>query len=554
MRFLPSTWIHGICCILIGLVCNSFRLPLQCYLKTLAQLDSSRISPTDRPHCIRTSAYILRLRARADNAPQRAGALIRTISHSINLRMALFLTIYHPTSIGHAAMYPLLHHPQTAPERLQASTLGIPADVSRFRDYAAFDYLIKQVLTAGECLTIGDVGILDPATGSIAIFFNITIPRDHWSNKYRPLPPYETFPLDFTRDVEHTSISNEGPFLVGKGDISVLENKSYPCANAQLPAFLTSYLSLQPSQLELDRCLSGEESVTLKYSFEKRHTLGGGERTIVIPVGPIVKSTLRPHVHEQWRSYVAAHWAGWHKHFARSCPIGFFGRHKLVVVQGHVKAASRVNVTLKGTGKLSVTINVPSLKSQYEQRILKKFRGRQKTLAGLLQSEDWTLENKLFGSQFLRLRPWQRSDELNLVDHLFGHGLCALPAMSPAAISFDLGKTGCDLLHGLRYGKNCLAVRAPRSSSKDGEPAICFDVAETLFYHTTSIGPKVPLLGFPGSRIREFPPLSSRSGWMVRTRKKLRGILEARDEQEKEEDIEEAGWLLWDYDMKVAHD
>ena len=474
----------------------------------------------------------------------RAGDLIWTISHGISSHVVLSLATYHPTSISPVAMHPLLH-PQTAPEQLQASTLGIPADVPFFRRYVpGFEYLpIGQALTPGEYLSIGDVGILDPATGSIAVAFNVTVPREYWTSKYRTLPPYETFPLDFTRDAQHTLVSNEGPIILGKGDIAVLENESHLSANAQLLVFLTAYLSLQPSQLELDGCLSGQESVTLKYCFDKRRTLGGGEGTIVIPVGPIVKSTLRPHVHEQWRSYVAAHWAGWYEHFARRCPIGLLGRHKLVIIQGHVKAASRVIVTLKGVGWLSVTINVLSLKSQYEQYITKKCLYRNESLTGSLRSEHWTLEHKVLASL---VEPFSLRHELKLVDRLFGPVLWALPVTSPAAISFDPGQTR---RRHFRDGGISLAVRAPRSSPS--EPGICFEVAETLFYHTTSIGPMIPLLGFPGSRIREFPPLSSRSGWMARARKKLRGILEARGEREKDKqkkdgDIEEAGWLRYE--------
>ena len=435
-----------------------------------------------------------------------------------------------------------MHHPQIAPERLQASTLGIPADVPHLDYYRASEYhSIGPAIASGEYLTIGDVGIFDPATGSIDVAFNITIPRKHWS-----FPLYETFPLDFTRDVEHTLIPNEA-HLIGKGDIAVLENESHLSANAHLPVFLTAYLSLQPSQIELDRCFSGEQSVTLNYSFDKRPSFGSGKSTIVIPMGPIVKSSLRPYVHEQWRSYVAAHWVGWYKWFERRRPVGLFGRHNLVVVHGHVKAASRVSVMLKGAGRLSVTINVPLLRSDYEQHIVKKYSH---WLSGSLCSEQWTVENKAPGYKFERTRPWEQPDGIDLLGHVFGPGLWALPATSPAAISFNVGRYRSR--HSHRDERNNVAVRAPRSNAS--EPAMCFDVADTLFYHTTSIGPKIPLLGFSGSRIHELPPLSSRSGWVVRARRKLKSILEARDEREKDDSVEDASWLLWEYVMKAACD
>ena len=204
---------------------------------------------------------------------------------------------------------------QSTAERLQATELGVAADLS----------------LSDEFLAIGDVGILDPATGSIQVFFNIALPQEHRSSILRSLLPYRPFPLDFTRDVEHTLVSNE-PIICGKGVVTVLGNKSYLSTTLQFTTYLTGYLPSQPSQLELDRCLSGEETVTLKYCFDKRASFGSSRTTVLVPVGPVVKSTLRPYVHEQWRSYITAHWAGWHEYFTHREPNYLPKRHKLVIV------------------------------------------------------------------------------------------------------------------------------------------------------------------------------------------------------------------------------
>ena len=350
--------------------------------------------------------------------------------------------------------------------------------------------------------------------------------------------------------MEHTLISNE-PIICGKGVVTVLGNKSYLSTATQFTTYLTGYLPSQSSQLELDRCLNGEETVTLNYKFGK---FSNDKNTIIIPVGPTVKSTLRPHVHEQWRAYIATHWASWYEYFVRRgpWPVGLSKRHKLVIVRGHIRAASRVRMGLKGCGPLYVALNIPSLKSQYEDRVV--LSRRRERLTGLLDSADWVVESKILGkTSTVEMRYKYGANRLSLVECRSGPRLWARPATSPASISFDFGKADRDAIRDIKDWRNCLAVRAPYS--KDREAGICFDVFETLSYHTTSFVPKIPLLGFSGSKIQEIPQLSPRSGLIARVRRKVKGMLRAGHEQGKDEEEEEAdGPLLYGDDKAVAYD
>ena len=251
---------------------------------------------------------------------------------------------------------------------------------------------------------------------------------------------------------------------------------------------------------------------------------------------------------------------------SRSEPIRLSKRHKLVIVQGHIKAASRVGVVLKGCGLLSVTIDVPSLKSQYEDHIVRTRSRRRSRLTGLLKSADWTVESTMstFEMRYSGLHIYESHIRLKLVADRIGPGLWARPATSPASISFDYGKADRDTFRGHKDGRNCLVVRAP--CSKNMESGICFDVSETLSYHTTSLVPKIPLLGLSGSKIQEVPRLSPRSGWITRVRKKVKGMLRTghgqgkddgddkgdRDDKDDEDEADEL--LFYGNDKTATHD
>ena len=246
---------------------------------------------------------------------------------------------------------------------------------------------------------------------------------------------------------------------------------------------------------------------------------------MLIPVGPTVKTILRPESQERWRSYVAAHWEDWHNYpywdylkgrgagrwyprirqvfedhktrgqarLSRSARASLFGGRKLVAVQGYVKAACFVVAAARGSGRLHVEFDVPPLSW---------FPHDQWGIRQHLQASFWQNDEECNGHSD---NASHRSNGERFRRFVWGSpstsGFRTLPAPSPGNVAFSAkpyGRLDMATCHG-----DTLVVKT--MNLQFNEHGRGLEVASTLFYHAIAMGPNIPLLGNLGMWLQELP-------------------------------------------------
>ena len=254
----------------------------------------------------------------------------------------------------------------------------------------------------------------------------------------------------------------------------------------------------------------------MRYEFRTSYAKssdGNGDSSVLIPVGPTVKITLRPEIQERWRSYIATNWDDWHNYLywaylkerdprrysrapwvlqmfedhkrrgkarlSRSARASFSRGYKLVVVQGYVKAASYAAVATRDSCQLSVEFEVPSL--------------------------NWFRHDQLGGYRHLEVSitpTWSSHSGLWRIPGIrktFSCGFRTIPATSPGNVAFSPKRS----YHSAMCYVDTPVVRTINSQLNEHGRGL--QVTETLFYHTIAMGPNVPLLGNLGVWFKKLP-------------------------------------------------
>ena len=216
---------------------------------------------------------------------------------------------------------------------------------------------------------------------------------------------------------------------------------------------------------------------------------------------------------------------------SRSAHASFSRSYKLVVVQGYVKAASYVAVTASGSGQLSVEFEVPSL--------------------NWFRQDQWSSYTPLKVSIYPKpgRRPMGFGDEgFNDISQMFSFGLSTVPAASQGDVTFGANPSGrwdAPACHG-----DALVVRT--MNSQVNEHGRGLQVSDTLFWHTITMGPNLPLLGNLGIWFKELPFQEHLfQGCLYKRAMKLckRGVrlLRGADEGSKDDDTRGSmDWLMKD--------
>ena len=262
--------------------------------------------------------------------------------------------------------------------------------------------------------------------------------------------------------------------------------------------------------------MNEEEGTRLRYEFHTSRVSVPGHNysSVLIPVGPTVKVTLRSDVQERWRSYIAAHWNDWHNYpywaylegkgggrwplwvlemfeghkkqgksrLGHSARASLSRSYKLVVIQGYVKAASYVAVATRGSGRLSVEFDLPSLNwFQHDQGGFRK--PLQVSVCHKRNLTDYDTEH------FYDI---MRS---------FSSGLGTVPITSPGYLTFGTKSFG-RTLSTTCYGDTLVVEKM---NSQVNEHRRGLEVADALFYYTITMGPNLPLLGNLRMWFKELP-------------------------------------------------
>ena len=319
--------------------------------------------------------------------------------------------------------------------------------------------------------------------------------------------------------------------------------------------------------------MNEQESTKLRYEFDISDTksfLGNGDSSVLIPIGPTVKTTLRPEVQERWQSYIATHWDDWHNYpywaylkgkgkgrwsrrisqtfeehkrqgkarLSRSARASLFKGRKLVVVQGYVKAASFVAVAARCSGRLHVEFEVPPLNWFLHDQ----WSIRTNLQTSVWQSDETHPECDRHSAEASHRRDRERSRRFVWKSSF---GFRTVPATSPGYVTFGANRYGrADMT--TCYGDS-LVVRT--MSSQLNEHGRGLEVTDTLFYHTITMSPALPLLGNLCMWLQELPNPSQVSLYeraMKLCKRRIQLLRGADGGRENDDARGETDWLMQD--------
>ena len=317
--------------------------------------------------------------------------------------------------------------------------------------------------------------------------------------------------------------------------------------------------------------MSEQESTRLQYEFRISDTksfFGSNDSSVLIPIGPTVKTTLRPEAQERLQSYVATHWDDWHNYpywaylkgkgkgrwprrisqtfeehkrqgmtrLSHSARASLFKDRKLVVVQGYVKAACFVAVAARCSGRLHVEFEVPPLNwFPHDQ-----WGVRTNLQTSVWQSGETHPECDRHPAGASRQRDRER---FRRYVWRSSHGFRTVPGTFAGYVTFGAKPYGRAEMTTC-YGDS-LVVRT--MNSRLNEHGRGLEVADTLFYHTITMGPDLPLLGNLGMWFQELPNLSQASLYerAMKLWSRRVQLLRGTDGRREDEDARgETDWLM----------